>query len=90
MYENKAARDSMERFVWEIVAGLVDDPDQLRVTAKPHDDCLVLQVSVAPEDVGRVIGRGGTTARSLRSLVTAAAGKHKLRCELVIGNGKEG
>jgi uncharacterized protein len=52
---------------------LVDDPDAVAVETEERDDGLYLVLHVAPDDVGKVIGRGGRIARSLRTLVRASA-----------------
>jgi uncharacterized protein len=57
---------------------LVDDPDAVRVEEAEEDDSLVLRLHVAPDDVGKVIGRQGRIARSLRTLVRAG-GAHEGR-----------
>jgi uncharacterized protein len=57
-----------------LAEGLVDDPDRVSVEPFEGDDgTIVLELSVAPEDYGRVIGRGGRTAHALRTVVKAAA-----------------
>jgi len=57
---------------------LVEKPDDVRVEEDEEDGDLVVRLSVAPEDLGRVIGRGGRIARALRTLVRAA-GAHEDR-----------
>jgi predicted RNA-binding protein YlqC (UPF0109 family) len=52
---------------------LVDEPDAVRVDMEERDDALVLVLHVAPDDVGKVIGRGGRIARALRTVVRASA-----------------
>ncbi len=52
---------------------LVDEPDAVRVEEEERDDALVLVLHVAPDDVGKVIGRQGRIARALRTLVRASA-----------------
>ena len=52
---------------------LVDEPDAVRVEQAEEDGALVLRLHVAPDDVGKVIGRGGRIARALRTVVRAAA-----------------
>ena len=52
---------------------LVDDPDAVTVETEERDDGLYLVLHVAPDDVGKVIGRGGRIARSLRTLERASA-----------------
>jgi predicted RNA-binding protein YlqC (UPF0109 family) len=59
-----------------LARGLVEHPDEVRVReAKEDDDSLVLELSVADDDYGSVIGRGGRTAQALRTVVKAAAAK---------------
>ena len=52
---------------------LVDDPEAVRVDAEERDGALVLRLHVAPDDVGKVIGRGGRIVRALRTVVRASA-----------------
>jgi predicted RNA-binding protein YlqC (UPF0109 family) len=52
---------------------LVDEPDAVRVEEEERDDALVLFLTVAPDDVGKVIGRQGRIVRALRTIVRAAA-----------------
>jgi hypothetical protein len=63
-----------------LVRGLVDDPDGVRITEVAEDDgSLVLELSVADDDYGSVIGRGGRTAMALRTVIKAAAVKDRRR-----------
>ena len=52
---------------------LVADPDAVRVEAEERDGAVVLHLQVAPDDVGKVIGRGGRIVRALRTVMRAAA-----------------
>jgi hypothetical protein len=52
---------------------LVDDPDAVRVDSEEREGALVLRLHVAPDDVGKVIGRGGRIVRALRTVVRASA-----------------
>jgi uncharacterized protein len=52
---------------------LVDDPAAVRVESEDRGDAVVLRLHVAPEDVGKVIGRGGRIVRALRTVVRASA-----------------
>jgi hypothetical protein len=54
-----------------LVRGIVDHPDDVRVSARNLRRGQLLQVRVHPDDLGRVIGRGGRTARALRTVVAA-------------------
>ena len=58
-----------------IARNLVDDPDAVRVTEIQGGSALTLQLEVAQDDVGKVIGRGGRTARAIRSVMRAAGVK---------------
>jgi uncharacterized protein len=58
-----------------IARNLVDDPDAVSVTEVPGDGSVILKLSVAPEDMGKVIGRRGRTARAIRDVVRAAGTK---------------
>jgi predicted RNA-binding protein YlqC (UPF0109 family) len=55
-----------------IARELVDEPDAVEVTQTEDDRGLLLSLRVAPEDMGKVIGRGGRTARALRAVIRAA------------------
>jgi uncharacterized protein len=67
---NEVLRDLLEY----LAGGLVDDPEAVAVEQFEEDDgTLVLELSVAAEDYGKVIGRGGRTAQALRTVVKAAA-----------------
>ena len=58
-----------------LVLGLVDDPDAVEVTVEMTADAIVLRIVVAPDDRGKVIGRGGRVVRAIRSVVRAGAVK---------------
>ncbi|MBP1633696.1 MAG: putative RNA-binding protein (contains domain) [Acidobacteria bacterium] len=76
---------SAAREVVEIVArALVDDPDAVRVTEADHRGMAVIELFVAPDDLGRVIGRQGRTASALRTLVAAAADHEGVKATLEI------
>lgn len=79
MVETGAA---MREFVHGMVVELVDHPEQVRVGMISQDRSLVLNVLVAPTDLGKVIGKQGRTARSLRTIVLGASRKHGHHCEL--------
>ena len=66
----------MVRDVLEYIArNLVDDPDAVEVTEVSGNGGVVLKLKVAPEDMGKVIGKGGRTARAIRAVVRAAGTK---------------
>lgn len=70
----------MKELLEYLARGLVDSPDQVQVNEVREDDgTVVLELSVAQEDYGSVIGRGGRTAGALRTVVKAAAVKERVR-----------
>jgi uncharacterized protein len=66
-----------------LVKGIVDHPGEVQVVAKNSPRGEVLEVRVHPEDLGRVIGRAGRTAKALRTLVTALADGKRVRVDVV-------
>jgi len=62
-----------------LARGLVEHPDQVRVNEVQEEDATVLELSVADDDYGNVIGRGGRTAAALRTVVKTAAVRSKRR-----------
>ncbi|MFQ5697420.1 MAG: KH domain-containing protein [Myxococcota bacterium] len=73
-------RDLVER----IVCALVDQPDQVRITEIKGSHAHVIELKVAKEDLGKVIGKGGAHASALRTLLAAASGKENRRYILEI------
>jgi predicted RNA-binding protein YlqC (UPF0109 family) len=63
----------------ELARRLVDDPDAVRVEEIERDGARVLQLHVAKDDVGKVIGRQGRIARALRTIVRAGAARSSYR-----------
>jgi uncharacterized protein len=61
-----------------LARSIVDDPDQVRVEAEPDERGVILRLFVAPDDVGKVIGRGGRTARALRAIIRVAGAREGL------------
>jgi predicted RNA-binding protein YlqC (UPF0109 family) len=60
----------------EIIAkSLVDNPDKVVVTETTDENAINIELTVAPEDMGKVIGKGGRIAKSIRTVVKAAASK---------------
>ncbi|WP_022881100.1 RNA-binding protein [Gryllotalpicola ginsengisoli] len=73
----------LDSAVSHLVKGIVDHPDDVQVAQKSSPRGEVLEVRVHPEDLGRVIGRGGRTATSLRTVVGALAGSKRVRVDVV-------
>ena len=75
-----------QQFVEYIVKTLVNNPDKVEVTRKIDEKGVLLSLSVDPEDVGRVIGKRGATAQSIRTLLRALGTKNDARYNLKIVN----
>ena len=65
----------MKELVEVIATSLVDHPEEVKVTEKVTDRAIVIELRVAQEDMGKVIGKQGRIARCIRTLVKAAAVK---------------
>jgi uncharacterized protein len=63
----------MRDLVEFICRALVDQPDEVRVEEVEEDGDIVLEITVAPDDIGRVIGRGGRIANAIRTVAKAAS-----------------
>ncbi|MBQ6077236.1 MAG: KH domain-containing protein [Clostridia bacterium] len=63
----------MDKLVEYIAKSLVDHPDAVRVTKREEDDSVVIELSVDPEDTGKVIGKQGRIAKAIRAIVKAAS-----------------
>jgi hypothetical protein len=74
----------MKDLVTFIATSLVDDPATVQVAETEGDGVVVLELRVAKEDLGKVIGKQGRTARAIRSLLSAAAGKDNRKARLEI------
>ena len=73
-----------QQFIEYVVKQLVSEPDQVKVVRTDDDRGTLLELSVAPDDLGRVIGRRGSTAQSLRTLLRALGMKNETRYNLKI------
>ena len=74
----------MKDLVELIAKALVDDPSAVRVEVLEQDGATVVELRVAPADLGKVIGKQGRTARSLRTILAAAGTKRHTRALLEI------
>ncbi len=74
----------MEELLTWVARRLVDEPDAVRVETVETDEATVLRLHVAPDDLGKVIGRQGRLARALRTLVRAGGGRAGRRTVLEI------
>ena len=74
----------MKDLIERIACALVDNPDEVMVTAIQGNQATVLELKVAKEDLGKIIGKQGRTARSLRTILGAASAKERKRVVLEI------
>ena len=72
----------LEEALDHLVRGIVEHPDEVQVDLRNLRRGQVLEVRVHPDDLGKVIGRGGRTARALRTVMTALGGRG-IRVDLV-------
>jgi hypothetical protein len=75
---------SMKELVEYIAKSLVDDPSQVEVREIEGANSVILELSVAPEDMGRVIGKNGRVANAIRTLLRVMAAKQGKRVTLEI------
>lgn len=74
----------MKELVQYLAKSLVNDPNAVEVNETTRDDTAIFELKVAKEDLGRVIGRQGRTAKSIRTLLNAAASKSNRKVILEI------
>ena len=85
MAPDEAVSSNPLRAVVEVIArALVDNPDAVRVTETERRGMAVLELTKAPGDMGKIIGRQGRTAAAFRTLVALTAEKHGKRAQLDI------
>jgi predicted RNA-binding protein YlqC (UPF0109 family) len=75
---------SMREFIEYVVRSIVDDPSQVRVTEVEGTSAIIYELRVAPEDMGRVIGKGGRVANAMRTLLRVVASRQSKRATLEI------
>jgi predicted RNA-binding protein YlqC (UPF0109 family) len=74
----------MKELLREIITALVDYPEQVKVTEVEGEKTSVIELRVARADFGKVIGKKGRTAKSIRTILSAASAKQDKRCILEI------
>jgi uncharacterized protein len=78
-----AEPDVLEEALEHLVRGIVQYPDEVHVATRGLRRGSVLEVRVHPDDLGKVIGRGGRTAKALRTVINALAAGRYVRVDLV-------
>ena len=76
--------DRLETLIVYIAKQLVDEPDAVRIEVVEGDRAVIYELTVAPDDLGKVIGKDGRTARAIRTLLSATSAKLKKRAVLDI------
>ena len=76
----------MKELLEYLARELVDEPDEVRVEESEDDRGVLLTLRVAKDDMGKVIGRGGRVAESMRALLKVAAARQDTRAVLDIGD----
>jgi len=74
----------MMELVAHLARALVDAPEDVSVNKQETDDSITIELKVAPEDLGKVIGKQGRTARAMRSLLAAASTRDNMKSRLDI------
>jgi hypothetical protein len=82
--DSNFAVSEMQTLMTEITQALVDDADAVKVEVITENESVILRLHVAPGDIGKVIGKQGRTARSLRTILGAASMKLQRRFSLDI------
>lgn len=77
------AEQSLAQVLDHLVRGIVDQPDDVQVELRETSRGPVLEVRVSPSDLGRVIGRSGRTASSLRTVISALARGERVRVDVI-------
>ena len=75
---------TLENLLLVLARSLVEEPDKVEVSGTETDSRVDLQLRVAPEDMGKVIGRGGRTIRAIRTVVKAASVKVEKRVNVEV------
>ncbi|MEM6991763.1 MAG: KH domain-containing protein [Myxococcota bacterium] len=76
--------DSLKELIEYLAKALVDHPDQVEVAEIAGEQTVVLELRVAKEDLGKVIGKQGRTVKAMRAILSAASSKIRKRADLEI------
>ena len=74
----------MKELIEVIAKALVDNPDEVVVTEKETDRAIVVELKVAPTDMGKVIGKQGRIAKAIRAVVKAASTRENIKVDVEI------
>ncbi|MBN1655752.1 MAG: KH domain-containing protein [Deltaproteobacteria bacterium] len=76
--------EQLRELIAFIAKSLVDDPDAVQVVAVEGEKTVILELTVAPSDLGKVIGKDGRTARAMRTLLSSTSARYSKRAVLEI------
>ncbi len=79
-----ADADNTEKLVRYLITSLVDNPDDVTVEAKHYGDSTTFEVTLNPDDVGKVIGRQGRIIKAIRTLARAAGSSETARVDVEV------
>ena len=82
---NEPAPSAARALLVLLLTNLVDHPDAVRILEQERSGAVTFRVSVHPEDVGKVVGRGGRIVKAIRNLVRAAASQEGRRAMVEVG-----
>ncbi|MGO1435627.1 MAG: KH domain-containing protein [Canibacter sp.] len=77
------SHDALKEALEHLVTGITHHPDDIQINAFERGRTLTLEVSVNPQDLGRVIGRGGRTVQALRTVMNALAQAQRVRVDII-------
>ncbi|MDD4279496.1 MAG: KH domain-containing protein [Candidatus Sumerlaeales bacterium] len=84
MNEVLSEGNQLQKLILYIAQALVDQPENVSVNLVEGESSIILELKVAPDDIGKIIGKGGQTAKSMRKVLSAAATKLKKKALLQI------
>ena len=82
--DSRGTEITLKQLIQYIAEALVDFPDKVEVEAVESATSIIIELRVAPDDVGKVIGKGGQTAKAMRKVLSAAATKLRKKSLLQI------
>ena len=74
----------MQTFLEYVVKGLVEHPEDVKISPVERNGMTIFELRVSPEDMGRIIGKQGVTINAIRSLLQAGSARKGLRCMLEV------
>jgi predicted RNA-binding protein YlqC (UPF0109 family) len=74
----------MKGLVEYLVKSLVTQPDEVLLAARENENTIFMELKVHPDDMGRIIGKDGSTINAIRTVLQAAAASHKKRARLEV------